>query len=193
MAVIGRLSRLSLLVAADLRRTFAAHDLDPASFDVLATLRRADPTAPLSPVELTRSAMVTSGAISQRLDRLEDRGLVSRTPSQTDGRSVHVALTPGGRTLIDQALPDHIATLDRLLHGLTPPQRQHLGDLLRSMLESLGDDLTGDAVAAGARGAGHPDVGMGPRTADPATASPQGGPPLLGTSTGPRRAARPRA
>lgn len=83
--------------------------------------------------------MVTSGAITQRLDRLQARGLVTRTPSESDGRVVHVALTADGRTLIDQALPDHVATEYRLLAALTSTQRDALAASLRNLLESLGD------------------------------------------------------
>ncbi|MFI1970623.1 MarR family transcriptional regulator [Streptomyces cinnamoneus] len=139
MAVIGRLQRLSLLVGSELRRTFAAHDLDAASFDVLATLRRSEAPHRLTPAELMRSAMVTSGAITQRLDRLEARGLVTRTPSESDGRSVLVSLTDEGQDLIDRALPDHIATENRLLAALSPAQRAAVADTLRDVLESLGD------------------------------------------------------
>lgn len=143
MAVIGRLSRLSLLIGAELRRTFASHGLDPASFDVLATLRRNGPSHSLTPAELMHSSMVTSGAVTQRLDRLQHRGLISRTPSTSDGRVVHVALTDDGRALIDQALPDHVATEQRLLASLTNAQRNTLARTLRDLLESLGDNVTG--------------------------------------------------
>ncbi|TVL88786.1 MarR family winged helix-turn-helix transcriptional regulator [Streptomyces sp. SAJ15] len=139
MAVLGRLKRLTRLIDAELRRTFAAHDLDPASFDVLATLRRSGPPHRLTPAELMRSSMVTSGAITQRLDRLQARGLVSRTPSAEDGRVVHVALTDEGRALIDRALPDHIETENRLLAALPKGERDALADTLRTVLESLGD------------------------------------------------------
>lgn len=137
MAVIGRLSRASRLIEAGLRRTFAEHGLDPASFDVLATLRRSPPPHVLSPAELMRASMVTSGAVTQRLDRLEERGLITRKPTEHDGRGVHVSLTRAGRTLIDQALPAHVATEDRLLAGLTSAQRDALLLGLRSLLESL--------------------------------------------------------
>jgi DNA-binding MarR family transcriptional regulator len=146
MAVVGRLSRLSQVVGARLRQTFAAHGLDAASFDVLATLRRSDPERPLTPAQLTHAAMVTSGAISQRLDRLEERGLVQRTPSRTDGRVVHVTLTEDGRAAIDRALPDHVATMDSLLQGLAPEQRAQLAAVLSDLLCSLGD---GDGDGAG--------------------------------------------
>ncbi|GAA3069844.1 MarR family winged helix-turn-helix transcriptional regulator [Streptosporangium carneum] len=141
MAVIGRLSRLSRLIGAELRQTFSAHDLDAASFDVLATLRRSGPRHSLTPAELMRASMVTSGAVTQRLDRLQARGLVTRTPSETDGRVVHVALTDEGRALIDRALPDHVDTENRLLAALTPARRDALADELRSLLESLGDTV----------------------------------------------------
>lgn len=141
MAVLGRLSRLSLLTGAEMRKTFAAHGLDAASFDVLATLRRSDPPHSLTPTELMHSAMVTSGAITQRLDRLEERGLVIRTRSESDGRGIQVALTDTGRTLIDAALPDHVITEERLLAPLSPTQRARLAATLRTLLESLGDTI----------------------------------------------------
>ena len=138
MAVVGRLSRTSRLVDAQLRRTFESHGLDAPSFDVLATLRRSGGV--LTPGELTRSAMVTSGAITQRLDRLEARGLVTRARSDADGRGVHVRLTDAGRMLIDTALPDHVATENRVLAALTDTQRAALTDALRTLLAALGDE-----------------------------------------------------
>ncbi|MFB7663235.1 MarR family winged helix-turn-helix transcriptional regulator [Kitasatospora sp. NPDC056138] len=139
MAVIGRLKRLSRLVESELRRTFAEHGLDAASFDVLATLRRSGPPYRLTPTGLMRASMITSGAVTQRLDRLEARGLVARVSSESDGRSVLVELTDEGRELVDRALPDHLDTEHRLLAGLTGPQRAALAESLRTLLESLGD------------------------------------------------------
>lgn len=135
MGVIGRLSRLHRLIDGELGRAFAVHDLDRASFDVLATLRRND--RPLTPAELMRSSMVTSGAVTQRLDRLSARGLVTRTPSTTDGRVVYVSLTDEGRALIDRALPDHVANEHRLLASLNEEERDTLAATLRSLLETL--------------------------------------------------------
>jgi DNA-binding MarR family transcriptional regulator len=137
MGVFGRLSRLNLLASTEMRRTFTRHDLDASSFDVLATLRR---SGRLTPAGLMRASMITSGAVTQRLDRLEARGLVTRTPSATDGRGVYVDLTDAGRELIDRALPDHVATEHRMLAGLTPVQRDHLVEALRVMLGTLGDN-----------------------------------------------------
>ncbi|GAA4431602.1 MarR family transcriptional regulator [Actinokineospora soli] len=139
MGVIGRLSRLARLVDGELGKTFAAHGLDRASFDVLATLRRSGPPYRLTPTELLRSSMVTSGAITQRLDRLEARGLVARTPSERDGRGVVVALTDAGRALLDETLPDHLATEHRLLSALSRGEQDDLAKTLKRLLESLDD------------------------------------------------------
>ncbi|MER6303231.1 MarR family transcriptional regulator [Kitasatospora sp. NPDC001539] len=139
MEVFGRLKRLYRLVDAELNRTFARHGLDAASFDVLATLRRSGPPYRLTPTRLMQSAMVTSGAITQRLDRLEARGLVTRTRSDQDGRSRDVELTPEGHALIDRALPDHVAGEHRMLAGLDDDQRAALVDAMRALLAHLGD------------------------------------------------------
>ena len=141
MGVVGRLARVQRLVEGELRATFARHDLDPASFDVLATLRRNASAGALTPAGLMRSGMVTSGAITQRLDRLEERGLVRRVPSGSDRRSVLVSLTASGLALVDAALPDHVATEDRLLAGLDAAQREQLASTLRTLLEHLGDEM----------------------------------------------------
>jgi DNA-binding MarR family transcriptional regulator len=139
MGVIGRLGRVQRLFEAEMRATFARHDLDSPSFDVLATLRRSGGEG-LTPAGLMRAGMVTSGAITQRLDRLEERGLVRRAPSDADRRSVLVSLTDTGRALVDSALPDHVATEERLLAGLDAAQREHLASTLRTVLEHHGDE-----------------------------------------------------
>jgi DNA-binding MarR family transcriptional regulator len=139
MGVIGRLSRLSRLVGTELERAFGAHGLDRSSFDVLATLRRSGPPYTLTPAGLMRASMVTSGAITQRLDRLESRGWVTRSPSASDGRGVLVSLTDEGRALIDAVLPDHVRNEERILASLSPAQRKDLAATLRQLLEALGD------------------------------------------------------
>ncbi|WP_181774512.1 MarR family winged helix-turn-helix transcriptional regulator [Amycolatopsis pittospori] len=136
MGVIGRLSRLARVLDGELRKTFARHDLDRSSFDVLATLRRA---GTLTPADLMHSAMITSGAVTQRLDRLEERGLVVRAPDETNGRRVLVDLTEKGLELIDRALPDHVETEHRLLSAISVGERDELAALLRNLLSSLGD------------------------------------------------------
>ncbi|MBO1419892.1 MarR family winged helix-turn-helix transcriptional regulator [Streptomyces sp. FH025] len=139
MEVFGRLKRLYRLVDAELNRTFAEHGLDAASFDVLATLKRSGPPYRLTPTGLMQSAMVTSGAITQRLDRLEARGLVTRTRSDLDRRSRDVELTPEGHALIERALPAHLATEHRILADLDDTGTAALVEAMRTLLVTLDD------------------------------------------------------
>lgn len=135
--VIGRISLLSRVLEARLLPVYAEHGLGEGEFDVLATLRRADTAEGLSPGELGAATMVTSGAVTKRVDRLLAAGLVQRTPRAEDGRGRVVRLTPRGRAVIDEALPDHLANEARLLSGLTAAQRHTLADLLRGLGNSL--------------------------------------------------------
>jgi DNA-binding MarR family transcriptional regulator len=130
MAVIGRISRTARKVDLVLAATFARYDLDSASFDVLATLRRSGKPYMLSPRELSEAAMVTSAAIAQRLNRLEERQLVARAQNLNDGRGKQVTLTPAGLDLVNKALPDHVDTEHALLAGLTQKERDQLAELL---------------------------------------------------------------
>ena len=138
MGIIGRISQLQREVHLAQRSTFARHGLDVPSFDVLAALRRAGPPYQLTPTALMRTALVTSGAITQRLDRLEEKGLITRTRSEADGRAVVVTLTPAGRSALDAALPDHLDTERKLLQGLTDDDLDQLAQLLRKFLVTLG-------------------------------------------------------
>jgi DNA-binding MarR family transcriptional regulator len=138
MGIIGRITQLQREVHLAQRATFARYGLDAPSFDVLAALRRAGPPYQLTPTALMRTALVTSGAITQRLDRLEERGLITRARSREDGRAVVVSLTDAGREALDAALPDHLETERKLLAGLTDDDREQLADLLRRFLVTLG-------------------------------------------------------
>lgn len=137
MAVIGRLNRLSLLITDELLTVYAEFGLGEGDFDVLATLRRSGPPYELTPSGLAASTMVTSGAISKRLDRLADRGLVTRRVSEYDGRGRLVALTPAGVDLIDRAFEAHLANEHRLVQGLSELQRIRLANLLEEWGRSL--------------------------------------------------------
>ena len=138
MGIIGRISQLQREVHLAQRATFARHGLDVPSFDVLAALRRAGPPYQLTPTALMRTALVTSGAITQRLDRLEERGLITRQRSRDDGRAVVVSLTDAGREALDAALPEHLDTERKLLEGLSDDDREQLAGLLRRFLLGLG-------------------------------------------------------
>jgi DNA-binding MarR family transcriptional regulator len=137
MAVIGRLHRLAGLLDEELRSVFAAADLGNGDFDVLATLRRSGAPFQLTPGELSASMMVTSGAVTKRVDRLERKGLVERTVSVADRRGREIRLTGAGRALVDELVVDHWANEDRLLAALDPRERDLLAALLRKLLLSV--------------------------------------------------------
>jgi DNA-binding MarR family transcriptional regulator len=139
MEVVGRVSRLSRLLERELRGPFAEHGLESFEFDVLATLRRSGAPYELTAGALLKAAMVTSGAITNRIDKLEAKGLVQRVRDSGDRRTVRIRLSERGLELIDELLVVHVANEARLLSGLAPADRDHLIVLLRGLLESLGD------------------------------------------------------
>ena len=116
--VIGRLHRLAAHLTGELTAVYREYGLGEGEFDVLATLRRAGAPFERTPGELARHTMVTSGAISKRIDRLERRGLVAQRASVDDGRGRVVALTDTGRHLIDDAFTAHMRNERRLLDEL---------------------------------------------------------------------------
>lgn len=108
--------------------------MNAASFDVLATLRRSGPPYALSPSALIDWTMVTSGTMTNRIDRLERAGLVSRSPDPSDGRASVVALTDEGFTLIDALIGEHVANQHRLMEGLDKGESAELDRLLAKWL-----------------------------------------------------------
>jgi DNA-binding MarR family transcriptional regulator len=140
MAIIGRISRIERRLRPRLGEVFARHGLEAWEFDVLATLRRSGPPFALTAGELLESMMVTSGGVTHRIKRLEQRGLVRREPDSRDRRIVHVSLTDDGHHLIDAALPDHADNETRLLSGLSDRDRQTLARLLRRLHNLLDHD-----------------------------------------------------
>jgi DNA-binding MarR family transcriptional regulator len=137
MAVIGRLNRLSLQITDELVAVYAEFGLGEGDFDVLATLRRAGTPYELTPSGLADTTMVTSGAISKRVDRLAERGLVTRRVSDADARGRVIALTPAGKDLIERAFEAHLENERRLLAGLTELERTRLAHLLENWGRSL--------------------------------------------------------
>lgn len=136
--VIGRVHRLASRLTEELVAVYAEHGLGEGEFDVLATLRRSGEPYQLTPGELAEQTMVTSGAVSKRVDRCAERGWVTRTVSEHDGRGRVVALTRAGRTLIDRAFTAHIANEHRLLEGLSERQQADLARLLGVWARHLG-------------------------------------------------------
>lgn len=137
MGLIGRVLRLSRHLMREMEATLVSHGLNFASFDVLATLRRAGPPFALSPNDLLGTMMITSGTMTHRVDQLEKAGHVRRRPNPADGRSVLIALTPSGLALVDGVLAAHVATQGRLVAHLDAAQRAALGPLLSAWLGGL--------------------------------------------------------
>ena len=138
IGVIGRVSRLSRLIDRRLGENFARFGIDDWMYDVLATLRRQGEPYELTAGDLVRQSMVTTGAITNRVDRLEQRGLVERAHT-ADRRKVLVRLTSRGFDLVERAVNDHLATEREILSALSPRQQQELAKLLRITLLALGD------------------------------------------------------
>jgi DNA-binding MarR family transcriptional regulator len=138
IAVIGRISRLARLTERRLAENFNRFGIESWMYDVLATLRRAGPPYETTAGELVRQTMVTTGAITNRIDRLEQRGLVERA-SDRDRRKVLVRLTTDGLTLVDEVAVGHLATEREVLAPLSERQRRELAALLRTALLGLGD------------------------------------------------------
>ena len=134
LEVLSRVTRLARHLDRARRTAFAAHDLEVWEFDVLAALRRAGRPYVLSPGQLVDQTMVTSGTMTNRIDRLETRGLVQRLPDPADRRGVHVRLTPRGKEQVDAALADLLHRERDLLRGLSRNDQDGLSTLLRRLV-----------------------------------------------------------
>ena len=138
MAVLGRLSEVAERVMRDhLNPLFAEAGLQPGEFDVLATLRRSGGPCALSPTRLYETAMISSGGMTNRLDRLERAGLIERRPDPKDRRGKLIALTVTGRRIVDATITRHVANEEKLLAVLTTAEQQKLNDLLRKLIAGL--------------------------------------------------------
>lgn len=132
--ILSRVSRLARHLDRARGAAFAQHGLEGWEFDVLSSLRRAGAPYELSPGELVKQMLVSSGTMTNRVDRLERRGLVGRKPRPGDRRGVIVALSPEGRRVVDSAMADLLAREHELLGDLPDDARQHLTDLLRRLM-----------------------------------------------------------
>ncbi|MEV4438910.1 MarR family transcriptional regulator [Streptomyces sp. NPDC049577] len=137
--VVARVQRLARLLDKDLKEFFARHGLETWEFDVLTTLRRSGAPYELTAGAITSAAMVTSGAITNRIDRLEAKGLVERARTAEDRRTVRIRLTGAGRELVDELMGLHAANEARMLSALGRADCDRLADALRTLLESFGD------------------------------------------------------
>jgi DNA-binding MarR family transcriptional regulator len=137
LAVVARVGRLARYFDLGLERVFAEHGVRRDTWDVLASLRRAGAPFRLSPTDLYRGLMRTSGAITNRLRRLERAGLIRRVLDPADGRSILVELTAEGRRLVDEVAPAHLENERRMLAALSPQEQRTLAELLRKLLASF--------------------------------------------------------
>jgi DNA-binding MarR family transcriptional regulator len=137
LQVLSRVSRLARHLDLARRAAFAAHGLETWEFDVLSALRRKGSPYQLTPGALLRATLVTSGTMTNRVDRLAAAGLVRREPDPQDRRGVLVTLTPAGRARVDAALADLVKHEQTLLNRLSAADRATLADLLRVLLAPL--------------------------------------------------------
>ncbi len=140
MQVLSRVTRLARHLDIARRSAFASHSLETWEFDVLSALRRVGPPFKLTPGALLRATLVTSGTMTNRIDRLAEAGLVHREPDPRDRRGVLVTLTDEGRARVDAALEDLLRGERALLAGLDDAQRESLSALLRTVLAPLDAD-----------------------------------------------------
>lgn len=137
MAVIGRILRASRLLERGLADVFGAFGLNRGQFDVLVALLRSGSPDGLAPTELSDVLLLSTSAMTNRLDRLEGAGLVARAPNRLDRRGLRVRLTPKGHSLITRCVEAHFENEARLLAPLRVPEQAALADLLRKLLTSL--------------------------------------------------------
>ena len=138
MGVWSRIHRLAALLDAERKRRFAEHGLEIWEFDVLAALRRAGGPYRLSPGQLLQQTHVTSGTMTNRVDRLRARGLVTRRSDPSDGRAALVELTAAGRRAVDEALGALVELEESLLAGWDLHERDNLAAMLRRLLLASG-------------------------------------------------------
>lgn len=131
--VITPLWRAAKMLADDRRRTLQRLGIEPATLDLLSTLRRAGPPYELTTRQITERALVTAGAVSQRIARAEQVGLVARRPSQASRRAVVVTLTPGGHDLIESTVRELLTHEESLIATLTQDESARLSVLLTKL------------------------------------------------------------
>ncbi|AGH84796.1 MULTISPECIES: MarR family winged helix-turn-helix transcriptional regulator [Ralstonia solanacearum species complex] len=136
MLLLGRLGEAALVIARErLNPLFAEYGLQPGEFDVLATLRRCGAPYALTPTALYDAAMMSSGGMTNRIDRLQQAGWVERRPNPEDGRGTLVALTNAGFALIDEAVSAHVENQRAVLSVLTEVEQRQLAKLLAKLIE----------------------------------------------------------
>jgi DNA-binding MarR family transcriptional regulator len=137
MATFARLGRIAGLAGPRIAEVFGRHGLNTGEFDVLAALRRSGTPFTLTPSTLAKSMMLSTAAMTNRLDQLEAAGLITRRLDPANRRSMQVTLTGPGRKVVDLAVTDHVANEERLLQALSGPERRTFDSLLKKLLGGL--------------------------------------------------------
>lgn len=150
MQVVNRLLRAGQLLQTRLDAVAASYGLShKGDLDVLTALRRIGSPYEQTPSRLARGVQLTTGGMTNRLDRLEQAGFVSRRPDPTDRRGVLVGLTEEGKSVVDKAFEEALAEQERILQAVPARERTVLAGALQDLLVSLGDRLEYPVGAAG--------------------------------------------
>jgi DNA-binding MarR family transcriptional regulator len=134
MEIIGRILRIEFLAGVRMKRVFQLHGIDWGGFDVLATLRRCGAPYRMTPTGLYKELVLTSGAMTNRLDVLERAGLVERLPDPDDRRGTLIELTVKGKVLLDRAIEAHLQGEAEMVTRLSKAERKSLAGLLKKVL-----------------------------------------------------------
>lgn len=137
MLVVGRILRVANLLQTEVSRELKPFGLHYTDFDILATLRRKGQPFELTPSQLAASVILTSGAMTAAIGRLEKAALVKRTRDKVDGRSRRVKLTAKGIRLVDKTIGIRFRLARANLKGLTDSESSKLGQLLKTMLTNV--------------------------------------------------------
>ena len=143
LQVLSRVSRLARHLDLARKQAFAASDLESWEFDVLSALRRAGRPYELSPKALLQQTLVSSGTMTNRIDRLTTHGLVERRTDPNDGRSIRVRMTEEGRARVDRAIDALMVSESALLRQLSRADQEKLAGLLRTLSADFDDDSVG--------------------------------------------------
>jgi DNA-binding MarR family transcriptional regulator len=133
IGIVGRISRLARELEARLEPVYRDHGLEPGWHDILATLRRHGAPFRLRPTDLTNASMLTSSGTTKRLDKLEQAGLIARSPDPGDRRGTLITLTDAGRELIDRLTPAHLENERGIIAVLSAAEQRELAELLRKL------------------------------------------------------------
>jgi DNA-binding MarR family transcriptional regulator len=146
LQVLSRVSRLARHLDLARKQAFATSALESWEFDVLSALRRAGHPYELSPKALLQQTLVSSGTMTNRIDRLTSRGLVERRTDLKDGRSIRVQMTDDGRVRVDRAIDQLVVNEAALLQRLSADEQQRLAGLLRTLGADFDDTGSTDSA-----------------------------------------------